>query len=252
MKERTNTSRKIPLKAPCETLRARPGACRVAFDRMLAAFGPQRWWPAETAEEVIIGAVLTQNTAWKNVEKALRNLRAAGALALREIAGMDTGALAELLRPAGYYNLKARRLQALARYFVGKCAGRLDRLSEVNTLTLREELMSIYGVGHETADSVLLYALSRAIFVIDAYTLRIGARHGWFPQGTKYEEARRFFERSVKPDVSVYNEFHALVVRVGAVYCRPRPICHGCPLNDRGCGGIRLVEPTVALQRKEL
>jgi endonuclease III related protein len=233
------------------SIRSKPEICLCAFERIYAAYGPQHWWPAETDEEVIIGAVLTQNTSWKNVEKALGKLRAAGTLTLTGIATMETVALSELIRSAGYYNLKARRLQALARYFVDRCDGQLERLSSIETSTLREDLIQIYGIGPETADSVLLYALRRPIFVVDAYTLRIGARHGWFPQGTKYEDARSFFERSVPPDVEVYNEFHALLVKIGGIHCKPRPICQGCPLNNKGCGRIRLAQQPVAPRRNK-
>lgn len=201
---------------------------------MFEALGPQRWWPADTAEEVIIGAVLTQNTAWKNVEKALTVLKADQACSLRAIAAMPQDDLAERIRSAGYYNIKARRLQAVCRFFEDHCGYDLKRLNKRDTPSLREALLAVNGVGRETADSILLYALDRTVFVIDAYTLRIGARHGWFPPGTGYEEARDLFERSLPADRALFNEYHALLVRVGNRHCRPRPRCEGCPLNRSG------------------
>ncbi len=206
---------------------------------MFEAFGPLHWWPAESREEIIVGAVLTQNTSWRNVEKAIANLRDADALDFRAIDQKPHDELAEMIRPSGYFNLKARRLQAVCRYFLDRCDGDLDRLATIETATLRDELLDVYGVGPETADSILLYALERKVFVIDAYTLRIGQRHGWFPDDTKYEEAQSFFERSLDGDVALYNEYHALLVRVGATTCKPTPRCEGCPLNARDCGAIR-------------
>ena len=218
-------------------LPAKPALCQQAFQRMLDALGPQRWWPAQTREEVIIGAVLTQNTAWTNVEKALKNLRDDDALTLQALAALPPDDLAGRIRPAGYFNLKTRRLQCVARFFMDRCGGDLSALADTPTGDLRDELLAVYGVGRETADSILLYALDRPVFVIDAYTLRIGARHGWFPPETPYEAARSFFERSLAPDVALFNEYHALLVRVGNRYCRPRrPLCEGCPLAWPDCG----------------
>lgn len=206
---------------------------------MLNAFGPLRWWPGETREEIIVGAVLTQNTSWRNVEKAIVNLRNANALEFETICELPREELAELIRPSGYFNLKARRLKAVCRYFLERCDGDLDGLGAIETTTLRDELLDVYGVGPETADSILLYALERRVFVIDAYTLRIGRRHGWFPDDTKYEEARAFFERSLDGSVALYNEYHALLVRVGATTCKPTPRCEECPLNHQNCGPIQ-------------
>ena len=214
-------------------LRAKPAICRRAFERIFAFFGPRHWWPGETREEIIIGAVLTQNTNWRNVEKAIENLKRADALDFHQMAALAPAALAELIRPAGYYNIKAGRLQSVCRYFIERCKGNLDRLRNVDDTTLRAELLATHGVGRETADSILLYALERPVFVIDAYTLRIGVRHGWFAPETKYEAARSFFERSLRGDVTLYNEYHALLVAVGNRYCKPKPSCAGCPLNTR-------------------
>jgi len=163
---------------------------------------------------------------------------------------MTPSELAELIRPAGYFNVKARRLQSVCRFFVERCGGNLDTLRSIETGALREELLAVHGVGRETADSILLYALDRPVFVIDAYTLRIGARRGWFPEGTTYEAARSFFERSLGASsaqgggasspqalVALYNEYHALLVRAGNRHCKPRPRCEACPLRPAGpCG----------------
>jgi len=211
------------------------------FSRMLAAAGPRHWWPCHNArpecrrDEIIIGAVLTQNTAWKNVEKALANLTAAKLLDLEKLARMRSEKLAPLIRPAGYFNLKARRLVAVAQFFAPGGRARFDALAGWNDLHLREALLAVYGVGPETADSILLYALDRPSFVIDAYTLRIGVRHGLFAEGTKYEEARAQFMAHTPAAVPHYNEYHALLVWVGHHFCKPTPLCADCPLARRDC-----------------
>ncbi len=221
-------------------LRRKTATLLNAYQAMINAFGPQHWWPAETREEVIIGAVLTQNTAWKNVEKALDQLKAAGCCDLRGVATAGEAELAQWIRPAGYYNIKARRLQSVARFFMNGQGADLERFQNQKTDVLREDLLRVHGVGRETADSILLYALDRTVFVIDAYTLRIGARHGWYPTGTDYESARHFFERSLPVSRPLFNEYHALLVRVGNRFCKPRPHCDACPLRARGCGPIHL------------
>jgi endonuclease-3 related protein len=235
-----NKPSKRPFDLGKRVLRARPATVGRAYERMFAAYGPQDWWPGDTTEEIIIGAVLTQNTSWKNVEKALRNLRVNGGFGFKKLARLRESELAERIRPAGYYNLKARRLLSVVEFFLGRCDGAFERLAPVSNAKLRDELLATYGVGPETADSILLYAFERRVFVVDAYTIRIGGRHGWFPTDTRYEEARSFFERSFPPETALYNEAHALLVRVGNRHCRPHPICEGCPLNAKGCGRIRL------------
>lgn len=213
------------------------------FETMLAAAGPRYWWPADPQapnggrDEIIIGAVLTQNTAWKNVEKALANLRERGLLELRALAKLEAEAIAPLIRPSGYYNLKARRLRAVAEFFAPGGRERFGELAEWSDARLREALLEIYGVGAETADSILLYALGRASFVIDAYTLRIGRRHGLFSERARYEDARGWFMAHTEGDVEYYNEYHALLVWVGNRYCKPKPLCGACPLARRECCG---------------
>jgi endonuclease-3 related protein len=214
---------------------------RHLFDVMLEASGPRAWWPAERTgvregmDEIVIGAVLTQNTAWKNVVQALAALRAEGLLDLEKLAAMDAENIAPLIKPSGYYNLKSKRLKAVAEFFAPGGKLRLHELETWPTDTLRQSLIAVYGVGPETADSILLYALGRLSFVIDAYTLRIGRRHGVLADGDDYESSRAIFSRSVDADVARYNEYHALLVWIGNNFCRPTPLCFKCPLSQRDC-----------------
>jgi endonuclease-3 related protein len=201
--------------------------------RLDRALGPQHWWPARTPFEVMVGAVLTQNTNWKNVERAIDNLRRRGALSLKELLRLKRSTLSALIRPAGYYRLKARRLLSLCRWLDERCAGRLQRLRRVETERLRGELLSVHGVGPETADSILLYALDRPVFVVDAYTRRVLARHGVARGDEPYEVVRASFERALGPRrASVrYNELHAQIVMTAKRWCRTTPACEGCPLG---------------------
>ncbi len=207
-----------------------PGAprLRAAFDLLLDRYGPQGWWPGETPFEVMVGAVLTQNTAWSNVERAIANLKRAGVLSCGAMLALAPEALAALIRPAGYFNVKAVRLQALCRFLVE--AGGEAALAARDTPGLRTALLAVHGVGPETADDILLYAFGRPVFVVDAYTRRIGARLGLVAGDEGYEIIRRTFEAALGPDVAVFNEYHALLVRHAKVHCRPRPRCEGCPL----------------------
>lgn len=204
------------------------------YEALLAHFGPRHWWPAETPFEVIIGAILTQNTAWSNVEKAIDRLKKAHALApdgLRRLTSTSEAFL-EAIRPSGYYNIKAARIKAFLDMLSTRHGNDLERFLSLPTDTLREELLAVPGIGQETADSILLYAAGRPVFVIDAYTLRIMTRHGCFPEGTTYGEAQSFFMRHLPRDVPLFNEYHALLVAVGKQYCRPAPRCRGCPLES--------------------
>lgn len=203
------------------------------YHRLFDFFGPQHWWPGETIEEIIIGAVLTQNTNWSNVERAIFNLKRAKALSLKRILSLPPDHLSEMIRPSGYYNIKAKRLRAVAEYFVRRCNCCFDSLNSISLDLLRTELLSIYGVGPETADSILLYALKRPVFVVDAYTRRLGERHDLFAKKEKYESIRNIFESSLDKNVSLFNEFHALIVRLGKVYCKPLCRCDSCPLNNK-------------------
>lgn len=200
------------------------------FDAMLARFGPQEWWPGESPFEVMVGAVLTQNTSWSNVEKAIARLKAAGALSPRAIDAMDPAELAELIRPAGYFNVKARRLKNLVAWMVAEFGGSVARMRKVDAGEMRRRLLEVKGVGRETADSILLYALDHARFVVDAYTFRVAARHGLVAPPADYDELQALFEDHLPHDADLFNEYHALLVAVGKTHCRPTARCDDCPL----------------------
>ena len=202
------------------------------YDTLLAAYGPQHWWPGESPFEVMVGAVLTQNAAWSNVERAIDNLRRAEALAPEAILALPREALAQLLRPSGYFNVKAGRLRTLCRWL--QEAGGVEALCRWETRPLRHALLAVKGVGPETADDILLYAFERPVFVIDAYTRRLLQRYGLAAGGEGYETLRHAFEAALGPDVALFNEYHALLVHHAKVACAVRPRCAGCCLA-RGC-----------------
>jgi endonuclease-3 related protein len=195
------------------------------------AFGPQHWWPGETPFEIITGAILTQNTNWINVEKAIANLKSADRLTPGRLYQLDLSQLAELIRPAGYYNIKAKRLKNFLDWLFDNYDGKLTKLESIGTDQLRAELLAIKGVGRETADSILLYALGRPVFVVDAYTARIAVRHGLIEPGADYEQLRELFESNLPRDAQLFNEYHALLVRAGKEFCKPKGKCPGCPLE---------------------
>ncbi|MBU0495762.1 MAG: endonuclease III domain-containing protein [Chloroflexi bacterium] len=201
---------------------------RPLYDRLLMAYGPQGWWPGDTAFEVMVGAILTQNTAWTNVEKAIVNLQTAGALTPAGLLALSPAELANLIRPAGYFNVKARRLHALVELVTQH--GGLDALFALDTASLRAQLLDVHGVGPETADCILLYAAERPAFVIDAYTRHILGRLGLAPSSARYHELQQLFVGHLPQDVPMFNEYHALIVRHGKERCRTRPVCDGCPL----------------------
>jgi endonuclease-3 related protein len=203
------------------------------YKKLFAAFGPQHWWPGDTPFEVAVGAILTQNTSWGNVEKAISNLKAKGAFDPFVMRRMQAGRLAELLRPSGYFNVKARRLKSFISFLVEDYGGRVEAMKKEKTSALRKKLLSVNGIGPETADSILLYALGKPVFVVDAYTKRVLERHDILPDGGGYEEVQGFFlHSSLKKNAKLFNEYHALFVRVGKDYCRKsKPACGGCPLN---------------------
>jgi endonuclease-3 related protein len=205
-----------------------------AYGRLYDFFGPQHWWPGETPFEVIVGAILTQNTAWSNVEKAIANLKKAGALSARRIRAMDTKALSRLIRPAGYFNVKAKRLKHFIDHLFSRYGGSLTRLSRRRTDFLRKELLSVNGIGPETCDSILLYAFGRKAFVVDAYTRRIFSRHGILDEDASYDEIQAVFTAALPKTESLYNEYHALIVRLGKDFCGKPPRCDGCPLEGIG------------------
>lgn len=201
------------------------------YSRLLSAFGPQHWWPGDSPFEVMVGAILTQNTNWGNVERAIENLKRAKALTPAAIHEMSHERLAGLIRPAGYFNVKAKRLKAFMEFFINRYSGRVSKMRKVDTKTLRRELLSVNGIGPETADSMLLYALERPVFVIDAYTKRVLSRHGIMDGSESYERFQDLFHVALPRDVQLFNEYHALLVRLGKDFCKPRPRCEGCPLS---------------------
>ena len=201
------------------------------YESLLAAFGPQFWWPATGTEEMIIGALLTQNTNWNNVEKALSNLRRNHLLSFTEIIKIPLSQLEKMIKPSGYFRQKSRRLKALAEAVVS--GGGLDSLTPLTTPRLRAWFLKQSGVGPETADSILLYGFKRPVFVIDAYTIRVGKRHNWLDDKADYRQAQEFFTRKLPLKEDVFNEFHALLVQIGKNFCRARkPCCQECPLEQ--------------------
>jgi endonuclease-3 related protein len=202
------------------------------YRRLLKRFGPQHWWPAEEPFEVIVGAILTQSAAWGNVEKAINNLREAGALSPSSLRGLSHPELAGLVYPCGYYNAKALKLKAFADWLGNHYDDDLDRLFALDSAELRQQLLSVHGVGPETADSIILYAAGKPVFVIDAYTRRIISRLGSAPQKDSYAAYQALFMNNLPQDAQMFNEYHALLVCLGKNVCRRQPLCGECPLND--------------------
>lgn len=211
-----------------------PATLQWLNDRLHDHYGPQQWWPADTPFEVMVGAILTQNTAWTNVEKAVANLKANRALSPKTIAEAPHNTLAEWIRPSGYFNIKARRLKNLCSWLLEP--GRAEQLEQLPTEPLRQALLSVNGVGPETADDIVLYAYHRPVFVIDAYTRRLFSRLDLIHGDEGYEVLREFVEETfgrTKKQVRLYNELHALIVAHAKDFCRKRPECRGCPLRRR-------------------
>ncbi len=181
---------------------------------------------------MIAGAILTQNTSWKNVEKAIRGLKEAGILTPLKMKQISVNALSAIIRPAGYHNIKARRLKNFVDFLFKNYALSLDRAGRQDPGRLRRELLTINGVGPETCDSILLYAFNRPFFVVDAYTKRIFSRHGFFKKKASYDDVQKFFTENLPEDLKLYNEYHALIVRLGKEYCRSKPACGSCPLES--------------------
>ena len=204
------------------------------YNRLLDHYGPQHWWPAEEPFEMMVGAVLTQSTSWTSVEKAIDNLKTAGAISPEALRQIPLSELAALIFSSGYYNAKARKLKALAAY-LGEYQDDLDQLFAVDTRRLRSELLEVHGIGEETADSILLYAAERPVFVIDAYTKRILDRASLAPQKGRYADYQRLFMGNLPPDSDLYNEYHALLVCLGKNVCRRSPLCQQCCLSGNAC-----------------
>ena len=200
------------------------------YDTLFAAYGDQQWWPGDTPFEVMVGAVLTQNTAWGNVEKVIANLKAAGALSPEVMLALPDAELAELVRPSGYFNIKARRLKNFCRFLLE--AGGEAALAGLSTPALRAAVLAVNGVGPETCDDILLYAFDRPVFVIDAYTRRLLQRYGLATGKESYEALREGFEAALGPDVGLFQQYHALVVQHAKVSCANRPRCPACCLEE--------------------
>lgn len=198
---------------------------------MLAHYGPLRWWPGETPFEVMVGAILAQNTAWTNVEKAIHNLKSKKVLTPQAMTALHPTALATLIRPAGFFRVKTKRLRSFLKFFLETYDGDVAKMKRVDLTILREQLLAVHGIGPETADSILLYALEKPSFVIDAYTHRILQRHFLSSEETSYEELQALFTNRLAPEAPLYNEYHALLVNIGKDYCRTKPKCSECPLN---------------------
>jgi len=194
-------------------------------------FGALHWWPADGPFEVMVGAILTQNTAWVNVEKAIVILRKRGLLSPESLARVGEGALAEAIRPSGYYHVKARRLKDLVRFFQETYGGDIGRMTKEKLPALRKKLLAVSGVGPETADSILLYACQKPSFVSDAYTRRILGRHGLIDEAAGYDQIRNLFMTHLPQEVALYNQYHALLVNTGKHFCRTVPRCAACPLG---------------------
>jgi len=205
---------------------------RELYQILLTTFGPQGWWPGESPFEVALGAILTQNTNWQNVARVITALKAEGTLDPVILGEMPEGELARRFRPAGYYNIKAQRVKIFLVFFAERFGNFMENMAAEAWEDLREELLRLKGIGPETADSILLYALNHPTFVVDTYTFRILSRHGLVADPCSYEELRQVFMDHLTPQVSLYQEFHALLVRLGKEFCRPQPRCEGCPLEN--------------------
>ncbi|MCE5193806.1 MAG: hypothetical protein ABFD13_02000 [Candidatus Cryosericum sp.] len=201
------------------------------YDILLAAYGPQDWWPGDTPFEVAVGAVLTQNTAWSNVQKAILALKARHAMTADGILALSPAQLEASIRPAGFYHVKAEYLRTLAVWIRQRAGGDLSSLADEQTALLRKELLALRGIGPETADSILLYAIGKPVFVVDAYTQRIGTRLGMLQQRPARDQVQQAFTRQLPQDARLFNEFHALLVHLAKDHCQARPLCLGCPLG---------------------
>jgi len=201
------------------------------YRRLLKAYGPQHWWPADSRFEVMIGAILTQNTAWRNVERAVANLKREGLMTPGALDRVSLSRLAEMIRPSGYFRVKAGRVKAFVRFMIQRYAGDIERMMSEPVASLRSKLLSVKGIGPETADSILLYAGDVPVFVIDAYTRRVLSRHRLTSSKVSYDQLQRFFMDHLPSRADLYNEYHALLVKVGKEHCKPTPACQGCPLK---------------------
>jgi endonuclease-3 related protein len=207
------------------------------YDKLLNHFGNQNWWPITSDQnpkfEIIVGAILTQQTSWKNVEKSIKNLKDNDLLEPKKLYKLPLNKLQILIRPSGFFKVKSKRLRSFLEFFVDNYDGNLDEMFGLSLDNLRKNLLSVHGIGPETCDSIILYAGNKPIFVVDTYTIRLCERYPIL-RSKKYEEVREFFENNLPKDVNLFKEFHALIVELGKNYCKTKPICEKCPLNE-GC-----------------
>ena len=201
------------------------------YKALYASFGPQSWWPGETPFEVAVGAILTQNTNWRNVEKAIENLKSKGLLKASALHTLPHEDLAGLIRPAGYFNIKTKRLKNFLDFLMTGYRGSMDRMKKEDLTLMRSKLLAVNGIGPETADSILLYALEKPVFVVDAYTKRVLSRHNILDHDESYGAFQELFHSHLKKSSRLFNEYHALIVRLAKENCRTRPLCTGCPLE---------------------
>ncbi len=202
------------------------------YNILYSFYGPQKWWPGDSPFEIAIGAILTQNTNWGNVEKAINNLKREGVMSVEGLNRLSDEKIASLIKPAGYFNIKTKRIRAFLDFLIDKYNGKIEEMKKEDTISLRNKLLNIYGIGAETADSILLYALEKPVFVIDAYTKRVLTRHSIMKPNSTYSDYQMIFHKELDEDLQMFNEFHALFVRVGKDYCKVKPLCKNCPLAD--------------------
>lgn len=214
------------------------------YDALYAAFGHQHWWPAETAFETMIGAVLAQTVSWTNAAQAIDNLKAAGMLEPGLLATADTDVIARLIVPSRFYNQKAERIQEFARVYVTEFQADPAVMASMETGALRKRLLAIRGFGKETVDTILLYACEKPVFVVDAYTRRIFSRYGFLPDAVSYNQTQRLFSDHLPPDVGLFNDYHAQIVNLGKTACRKSPLCDHCPIR-KVSGSLRCAHATL-------
>jgi endonuclease-3 related protein len=202
------------------------------YRKLYQAYGPRDWWPAETSFEVMVGAILTQNTSWRNVEKAIQKLKGKGVLNPEGIHDLKKTQLASLIKSSGYYRIKTDRVKAFVNFLFEEFDGDLKRMGRERLGELREKLLGVKGIGPETADSILLYGLKKSIFVVDAYTKRILSRHKMILENTAYEEVQKLFMEHLPLDEKLFNEYHALLVHLGKTVCKKIPRCDICPIKS--------------------
>jgi endonuclease-3 related protein len=211
--------------------RATAAGLRRIYHRLRRRFGPAGWWPGEDPFEVCVGAILTQNTSWSNVERALDNLRRRGRLSFEGLKTLPLSRLAPMIRSSGYFNVKARRLKAFVGFLGQEYGGRVEAMATEEPMALRAKLLGVDGIGRETADSIVLYAAGLPLFVVDAYTRRLFGRLGLLDGTETYDDVQAFFMTRLPPDAALYNDYHAQIVLLGKDICRPRPRCERCPLH---------------------